>query len=95
MKGDSAQPKEEDADDQRDVTPPVTKKRVLPAWMMAAAAAAQSPSSSPSLKGTVLMIHGFIVFYFHVSVHTGKLKPELSRSVNGSVVTSQYMYRFL
>eukprot|EP00064_Thunnus_orientalis_P023953 superscaffoldBa00009638_g24217 len=38
--------------DQRDIAPPAPKRRVLPAWMMAAVAAPHTSSSSSSPKGT-------------------------------------------
>lgn len=35
-------------DDQRDAAPSVTRRRVLPAWMLAAVPAAKTPSSTPT-----------------------------------------------
>ncbi|KAM9362709.1 aprataxin and PNK-like factor [Symphorus nematophorus] len=51
-KRDAAQP-EEAEDDRSDVTPSVTKRRVLPAWMMAAVAAPRTSSSSPKVQSPV------------------------------------------
>ncbi|XP_071773171.2 aprataxin and PNK-like factor [Centroberyx gerrardi] len=45
-KGDSALSQEME-DDQNDVTPPVPKKRVLPAWMMNTVVSPKNPSSTP------------------------------------------------
>lgn len=37
-------------DDQRDAAPSVTRRRVLPAWMLAAVPAAKTPSSTPTVR---------------------------------------------
>ncbi|XP_073347593.1 aprataxin and PNK-like factor isoform X2 [Pagrus major] len=48
----SAGPREAE-DDRSDVTPPAPKRRVLPAWMMAAVAAPRGSSSSPKVQSAV------------------------------------------